>query len=773
MQQFNTLVKKELSTYFKSYFAYLIFFIYLFVSIGVAFYFGAYLAMHDAGAYALFYAQPIILVMLVPAVTMRLWSEEYRSGTAEFLLTQPVSDTKLALAKLTAAGAFLGGAALFLLPFLLYTATWLTLDLQNILLCFVGLELSVWALCTLGCLISSLNKNIITTYLLSVFAMALWVGLPFTGFYSAYNNFLFAELGWSDLLYFLLLSGCFIYLNILALIYRRTSLPHKTLKLSGFATLLLLGTGITLAAISNLADQKSDWTSAQLYTPKVQTAEILKLVDQPIEINIYAARDYISENTEYYHYFQQIQRFAEKYQNLTKGLISVNTVIVDAFSEMENNVLQKGLYYEENAHGSKNYFGAVVHQRDGQEYVIKQFLQERHPFVEKDIDSAILKILNPNIIKNIGVYMADNQALEPLESLFLNLENDYNLHNVNKNTYQLPTQLDLLILVNPKRLTDLFMYAIDQYIMRGGRVIIFYDFLTHSQTEIVNTDSLSIADFFNAWGIRLDNNYVSTGVLNPQFAAAGDNIKIIDATAFNLTDASEKLQILPFIYAKNGFIGGILSGHLDSFYQFNPYIEESFAAKMENFVPFNPEAQVALVGDVDILEEKNWVDPRSPDRNPYSIISTAANGEAVRALIDLMAGNEIYQILPINTYASNQKSVGQQINDTVYALHAAEYTKINDSIREINAVLYENSGNDINKMRQMLEISSAGESLAQQEKKAENMLYQMKREYSHTVARLFFIQAFLLPLGIVLLLFALIQLMFRRQKRNFLEQIND
>ena len=773
MQQFNALVKKELSAYFKSYFAYLIFFIYLFTSVGTAFYFGAYLAMHDAAVYALFYAQPIILVALVPAVTMRLWSEEYRSGTAEFLLTQPIHDAKLVLAKLTAACAFLGGATLFLLPFLFYTATWLTLDGRNILLCFVGLELVIFAFSALGCLISSLNKSIITTYLLSVFVMALWVALPFTCFYSAYNNFLFAELGWSDLLYFLLLSGCFIYLNILALTYRRTSLPHKTLKLSGFAALLLLGTGLTLAAVTNLFDQKSDWTSAQIYTPKVQTVEILKLVTQPIEINIYAARDYISENTEYYHYFQQIQRFAEKYQHLTKGLISVNAVIVDAFSEIENNVLQKGLYYEENAHGSKNYFGAVVHQRDGREYVIKQFLLERHPFVEKDIDSAILKILNPDIIKNIGVYLADNQALEPLESLFLNLENDYNVHNINKNTFQLPTQLDLLILVNPKRLTDLFMYAIDQYIMRGGRVIIFYDFLTRSQTELVNTDTLSIADFFNAWGIRLDGDYTNTGILNPQFAAGNNTIKIADATAFNLTDASEKLQIMPFIYAQNGFVGGILSGHLDSFYQFNPYAEESFAAKMDDFVPFNPQAQVALVGDVDILDEKNWVDPRSPDRNPYSLISTAANGEAVRALIDLMADNQIYQILPINTYTANYKSVGQQINDAVYARHADEYSKVNNSIREINAALYQDSGNDINKMRQMLEISAAGEALAQQEKKAETMLYQMKQEYSQTIARLIFTQAFLLPLGMVLLLFAAIQLMFRRQKRKFLEQIND
>ena len=773
MQQFNALVKKELSAYFKSYFAYLIFFIYLFVSVGTAFYFGAYLAMHDAAAYALFYAQPIILVILVPAVTMRLWSEEYRSGSAEFLLTQPISDTKLVLAKLTAATVFLGSAALFLLPFLFYTASWLTLDAGNIFICFVGLELAIFALSALGCLISALNKNIITTYLLGVFAMALWVGLPFTYFYNSYNDFLFAELGWSDLFYFLLLGGCFTYLNILALAYRRASLPHKTLKLSGFAALLLLGIGITLATISNLTDQKSDWTSARLYTPKIQTAEILKLVERPIEINIYAARDYIGENTEYYHYFQQIQRFVEKYQTLTKGLIRVNTIIVDAFSEMENNVLKKGLYYEENAHGSKNYFGAVIYQRDGQEYVIKQFLLERRPFVEKDIDSAILKLLNPDIIKNIGVYLADNQELEPLESLFLNLENDYNVHNVNKNTYQLPTKLDLLILVNPKRLTDLFMYAIDQYIMRGGRVIIFYDFLTRSQTELVNTDTLSVADFFNAWGIRLDSDYTNTGILNPQFATGDDTIKIADATAFNLTDANEKLQIMPFIFAKNGFIGGILSGHLDSFYQFNPYAEESFAAKMENFVPFNPQAQVALVGDVDILDEKNWVDPRSPDRNPYSLISTAANGEAVRALIDLMADNQIYQILPINTYAANYKSVGQQINDAVYARHADEYSKVTNSIREINAALYQDSGNDINKMRQMLEISAAGEALAQQEKKAETLLYQMKQEYSQAVARLIFTQAVLLPLCIVLLLFAGAQFIFRRQKRKFLEQIND
>lgn len=356
--------------------------------------------------------------------------------------------------------------------------------------------------------------------------------------------------------------------------------------------------------------------------------------------------------------------------------------------------------------------------------------------------------------------------------MFLNLENDYNLVPINKNIYKLPKQLDLLILFNPKRLSDLMMYAVDQYIMHGGKVIIFYDFLTANQSELVNTDSLSIVDFFNAWGINIKPDYTNIGILNPAFAQSNYLIKLDNATAFTLTEENEKIDVIPFIHNQTGLVGGILLGHLDSFYQFNPYAEESFAAKMDNFVPFNPAAQVALVGDVDLLDEKNWVDPRSPDRNPYSIISTAANGEAVRSLIDFMIGNQIYQMLPVNTYAANKKSVGQQINDAVYESHAEEYQKVNDSIREINAALYENTGNDLNKMRQMLEISAAGQSLADQEKKAETLLYQMKQEYSKQIARLIFTQTVLLPLLIVLLLFAAAQLLFYRQKRKFEEKFN-
>ena len=99
MQQLWALFLREFRSYFRSFLAFMVFFVYLFVSIGSSFYFGSYLGMHDTALYALFYAQPIILAVLIPALSMRLWSEEYRLGTIEFLLTQPVKIMYLVLAK--------------------------------------------------------------------------------------------------------------------------------------------------------------------------------------------------------------------------------------------------------------------------------------------------------------------------------------------------------------------------------------------------------------------------------------------------------------------------------------------------------------------------------------------------------------------------------------------------------------------------------------------------------------------------------------------------
>ena len=229
MQQFFALFKKEMNGYFKSYFAYMIFFIYLFVSVGCAFYFGAYLAMHDTSVYALFYLQPAILALLIPALTMRLWSDEYKSGTAEFLLTQPLSNRLPVMAKFVASGVFAMAMSLFLLPFIIYTSFWLKIDWNNVACSYIGVWLYILLFCSLGCFISSLSKYTIISYLLTVFVSGLWLLLPFSKLYDIYNNFLFAEVGISDFLYFVISFAALLWLNVLVLDYRRSAQKNKNL----------------------------------------------------------------------------------------------------------------------------------------------------------------------------------------------------------------------------------------------------------------------------------------------------------------------------------------------------------------------------------------------------------------------------------------------------------------------------------------------------------------------------------------------------------------
>ena len=173
--------------------------------------------------------------------------------------------------------------------------------------------------------------------------------------------------------------------------------------------ILLLGTAFFNIAVSNFFAGKADLTKAKLYTPKTQTSELLDKLQKPVTIDVFAAKDYINSNSDYFHYLQQIQRFLRRYQRLSGGIVEVNVTYVEPFSELEEKVLDKGLYFETNAGGSRNYLGAVVRTSDGKETVIKQFLLQRQPLLEKDIDTALLKVTEPERVKNIGVFVDNMQ----------------------------------------------------------------------------------------------------------------------------------------------------------------------------------------------------------------------------------------------------------------------------------------------------------------------------------------------------------------------------
>ncbi len=113
MNNLTVVLKRELSSYFATPVAYVFIVIFLLMSATFTFYLGGFYEREIADLEPFFRFHPWLYLFLVPAIGMRLWAEERKSGTVELLLTLPITATEAVLGKFLAAWLFVG-LALFL-----------------------------------------------------------------------------------------------------------------------------------------------------------------------------------------------------------------------------------------------------------------------------------------------------------------------------------------------------------------------------------------------------------------------------------------------------------------------------------------------------------------------------------------------------------------------------------------------------------------------------------------------------------------------------------
>ncbi len=175
-----TIFKRELSGYFATPVAYVFLIIFLILSGVFTWQLGSYYDVNQADLRAFFQFHPWLYLALIPALSMRLWAEERRSGTIELLMTLPISTANAVVGKFLAAWAFTGVA-------LLLTATnWLSVnylgDPDNgvIAASYIGSFLMAGAFLAIGSALSSLTKNQISAFVLTFSVSLIFVlaGFP-------------------------------------------------------------------------------------------------------------------------------------------------------------------------------------------------------------------------------------------------------------------------------------------------------------------------------------------------------------------------------------------------------------------------------------------------------------------------------------------------------------------------------------------------------------------------------------------------------------------
>lgn len=229
MRNILTIFKKELASYFNSPVAYI--FIAVFLVVANWLFFQNFYLIGQANMRSYFILLPWIFLFLSPAITMRIWAEEKKSGTIELLLTLPVKDWEVVLAKFLSSIAFLSFVLLLSLTIPLTVSRLGNMDWGPVIGGYIGAILLGGAYLSLGLFISSLTKNQIIAFLIGLvscfivfiigadFVLQKMSGniapiFQFLGIGAHFNNIGKGIIDSRDLIYYISFIFLFLYLNV-------------------------------------------------------------------------------------------------------------------------------------------------------------------------------------------------------------------------------------------------------------------------------------------------------------------------------------------------------------------------------------------------------------------------------------------------------------------------------------------------------------------------------------------------------------------------------
>ncbi len=238
MSAITTVCKRELRSYFATPVAYVFIVIFLVLSSAFTFYLGNFYERGQADLLPFFSFLPWLYLFLVPAVSMRLWSEERKSGTIELLLTLPITMWQAVMGKFLAAWFFIGIALALTFPL------WITVNYLGgpdngvIFASYLGAWLMAGAFLAIGSCISAATRNQVVAFILTVVVCFLLVMAGFPLVLDAFRSWApqmvvdaiaslsflthFASISKGvidlrDLLYFVLMIGFWLYASAIVI----------------------------------------------------------------------------------------------------------------------------------------------------------------------------------------------------------------------------------------------------------------------------------------------------------------------------------------------------------------------------------------------------------------------------------------------------------------------------------------------------------------------------------------------------------------------------
>ncbi len=283
-----------------------------------------------------------------------------------------------------------------------------------------------------------------------------------------------------------------------------------------------------------LTGVRLDLSENGLYTLSDGTKRILKAIEQPVTLTLYFSDKASSQLPALRTYAQRVEEVIEEYVNLSNGKLVFNKVDPEPFSEAEDEAAMAGLQgVPVGARGDVIYFGLQVKNDAGGQEVIPFMQPDREAYLEYELTKLISSLAKTSLPK-VGVYSGIDikggfdfmtRQSRPAWTILDYIQEGFQLEWIDDNATEI-TDIDVLLLIAPQNLSEQLKFAIDQYVISGGRTLIFLDPYAESmamQSGIPSVQRSDLAELLPAWGIRLREDMFVTDFANSMVVGVGQS----------------------------------------------------------------------------------------------------------------------------------------------------------------------------------------------------------------------------------------------------------
>ena len=353
---------------------------------------------------------------------------------------------------------------------------------------------------------------------------------------------------------------------------------------------------IILMSSKFLTGARLDLTESGLYSLSKGTERILQGIEQPVTLTLFFSDKASSQLPALRTYKQRVQELIEEYVNLSDGKLVFETVDPEPFSEAEDEAALAGLQgVPAGARGDVIYFGLRIKNEAGAEEIIPFMQPDREAYLEYELTKLISSLAKTSLPK-VGVYSGIDiqggfdymtRQSTPAWTILDYIQQGFQVEWIDDNATEI-SDIDVLLLIAPQNLSEKLKFAVDQFVIGGGRTIVFLDPYAETiaaQGGAPSVQRSDLADLLPNWGIKLREEMFVTDFANSMVVGVGQSrnpVRHIGLLSINPQDSvgeAEQDIIIHGLESMNWSSAGILDRVEGSEVQVSPLVLTSDQAQ--------------------------------------------------------------------------------------------------------------------------------------------------------------------------------------------------